>query len=356
MATPNDPNQQFAESLSSLQSELSSLQTKVQLSGPRGAVEDLNTKILGLPRTVQNLRDRNYVFEKGLADQASSLVSLWSPGYQNVKNYLDQQAFQLTNAIRPIESQVSYAASQSGNPQYGLSMINSIQANMQTLNSSVSSVETTASGMYDQIKSQFDALGNHIDKVCWTLDRVGEASFPFLPTEAAIMAVKANWNRSGKEDKEDPQGILFLTDHRLIFEQNQDVVTKKVLFIATEKKKVQQLLFETQVNLFQEVNASKGGFFKNEDFINVKLGHGAPAPAVQFHIFGQDCAEWQTLLNQAGAFDFDKDRVVPVDQTEVEKVKAAPTVCPACGGAITKPVQRGQDTITCEFCGNVIRL
>jgi len=356
MATPTDPVQQLAQQLSYLQNDLSNLQTKVQLSSPRGALEDLNTKILGLPRTIQNLRDRNYVFEKDLSDRATNLIALWGTSYNNVRNYLDQQAFQLTNAIHPIESQVNYAASQGGNPQYGLTMIASIKANMQTLDSSASSVETTALGMYDQIKTEFDTLNSHVDKVSWTLDRLGEASFPLLPTEAAIMAVKANWNRSGKEDKEDPEGILFLTDHRLIFEQNQEVATKKVLFITTEKKKVQQLLLEAPVNLFEDVDTSKGGLFKNEDYINVKLSRGAAVPAAQFHIFGQDCAEWQALLKRAGDFEFDKDRNVPVDPAAVEKVKAAPTVCPACGGAITKPVLRGQDTITCEFCGNIIRL
>jgi len=356
MTTPVDPAQQFAQELSSLQSDLRSLQSKVQLADARHTLEDLNMKIQGMPRSIQNLRDRNYVFEKGLADRATNIASLWAVSYPSVRNYLDQQSYQLINAIHPIESQVNYAASQSGNPQYGLSMITSIKSAIGTLDGNATSVESTASGMYDQIRSDFSALDDHISKVNWTLDRLGEASFPLLPTEAAIMAVKANWNRSGKEDKDDAQGILFLTDHRIIFEQNQEVATKKVLFIATEKKKVQQLLLEAPINLLGDIKTNKGGFFKNEDFIIITLAHGAVVPSAQFHIFDQDCAQWQALLNRAKAFEFDQDRVVAVDQAVVEKVKAAPTICPACGGAITRPVVRGQDSITCEFCGNVIRL
>ncbi len=356
MATQTDPSHQFAQDLSTLQSELSSLQTRVQLADPRGAVEDLNTKIVGLPRAVQNLRDRSYVFEKGLADRAANIAALWTTSYQTVRTYLDQQAAQLYLALHPIESQVGIVAVQSNNPQYGLWMINSLRAQMQTLDSQVASVETAASGMYDEIKDQFDKLNDPIEKINYTLDRIDEACFQFLPTEAGIMAVKANWNRSGKEDKEDPQGILFLTDHRLIFEQNQEVATKKVLFITTERKKVQQLLMEAPVNLVEEIKASKGGFFKNEDYINTSFGHGAPVTAAQFHIFGQDGSEWQSLINKAKTNEFDKDRVIAVDQADIEKVKVAPTVCPACGGAITKPVLRGQDTITCEFCGNIMRL
>ena len=356
MATPTDPSQQFSQDLSTLQSELSSLQTRVQLADPRGAVEDLNTKIDGLSRAVQNLRDRKYVFDKGLADRAANITALWTTSYQTVRTYLDQQAAQLYLALHPIESQVGIVAVQSNNPQYGLSMINSLRAQMQTLDSRAASVETTASGMYDEIKGLFDKLNDHIEKINWTVDRIDEASFQFLPTEAGIMAVKANWNRSGKEDKEDPQGILFLTDHRLIFEQNQEVATKKVFFITTERKKVQQLLLEASVNLVEEIKASKGGFFKNEDYIIARFGHGAQMSAAQFHIFGQDGSEWQSLINKAKTNEFDKDRVIAVDQADVEKVKAAPTVCPACGGVITKPVLRGQDTITCEFCGNMMRL
>jgi DNA-directed RNA polymerase subunit RPC12/RpoP len=40
----------------------------------------------------------------------------------------------------------------------------------------------------------------------------------------------------------------------------------------------------------------------------------------------------------------------------VAKVKAAPTVCPRCGAAMTAPVLRGVDSIRCEYCGNVVRL
>jgi len=37
-------------------------------------------------------------------------------------------------------------------------------------------------------------------------------------------------------------------------------------------------------------------------------------------------------------------------------VKNAPTQCPSCGAAFTKPVLRGQTEIHCEFCGAVTRL
>jgi hypothetical protein len=40
----------------------------------------------------------------------------------------------------------------------------------------------------------------------------------------------------------------------------------------------------------------------------------------------------------------------------MDKVKAAPSQCPSCGGNINQVVLRGMDSLTCDYCGYVIRL
>jgi uncharacterized Zn finger protein len=47
---------------------------------------------------------------------------------------------------------------------------------------------------------------------------------------------------------------------------------------------------------------------------------------------------------------------VAIDQAAIDKVKAAPSQCPSCGGNLSKVVLRGQDSIKCEYCGFIIRL
>jgi hypothetical protein len=61
-------------------------------------------------------------------------------------------------------------------------------------------------------------------------------------------------------------------------------------------------------------------------------------------------------INRARSKFYDGDRAVAIDQGAVDKVKAAPAQCPSCGGNINQPVLRGQDSLTCEYCGFVIRL
>ncbi len=170
------------------------------------------------------------------------------------------------------------------------------------------------------------------------------------------MAVEAVWLKDGKEDKDDPKGVLYLTDQRLLFEQKQQVATKKILFITTESQKVQKLLAEVPTTLLETVNATKQGLFSHEDHIELTFASGAPIYRLHFHLDGQDCNRWQGLLGQAQAHAFDQDRAVALNPADVERVKAAPAQCPSCGGAIHQPVLRGMDSLRCEYCGFVIRL
>ena len=118
--------------------------------------------------------------------------------------------------------------------------------------------------MYDQFNNQVSAASRHLEEIEYLLAQLAEASFQLLPTEAGIAAVKAAWCKTGKEQKGDPQGVLYLTDQRLIFEQKEEVATKKVLFVVTEKQKVQGLQLEAPVALVDKVETSKQGLLKNE--------------------------------------------------------------------------------------------
>ena len=168
--------------------------------------------------------------------------------------------------------------------------------------------------------------------------------------------MKAVWCKGGKEQKGDPEGVLYLTDQRLIFEQKEEIATKKVLFVVTEKQKVQGLQLEAPVALVEKVDASKQGMLKNEDHIEIRFLSGAPVQTGPFpHLEGRDCLAG---THQPGQDARTSTRAVRWRSTRLplDKVKAAPAQCPSCGSTITTVVLRGMDTIKCEYCGLVIRL
>lgn len=354
MATPS-PIQQLANDISALKTRIGGLQNSVRLNQSRDAIEDLQTKVTGLGQRIANLRAKGYVFEKELEDQAATFAQQWSTLQPGIQQQLNVQAASLQASLRPIETQMAQLNAAARNPAVARPLLATIQSNVDMLEDKVSAAERSIHGMYDKFDNDLYQVIKRLNDIEYMLDNLAEASFQLLPTEAGIAAVKAVWCRTGKEQKDDPEGVLFLTDQRILFEQKEEVATKKVLFVATEKKKVQNLLLEAPVALLDAVTTSKAGLLKNEDHIEIRFQPGAPYQNVHFHIW-QDCEAWQGLLNRAKAKEFDKDRAVAIDQAEVEKIKSAPTQCPSCGAAMTAVILRGQDSIKCEYCGAVIRL
>ena len=350
------PAQQLAEEVNSIQASLNSLQDDVRLAKMRDEVATIDNAVNRLPQHILELRSRGYVFENDLESEAANLKQRWTSQRPLVLQQIAQQSNMLNMDIRQVESIVSQLAARSNNPSGAQPIVNQAKAALNSLESKINAAEGTIRGMYRAFNNDADNMNAHLRDLDWMLQQLAQAAFDLLPTEAGIMAVKATWIKGRKESKDDPEGILYLTDQRLIFEQKQEIATKKVLFITTEKQTVQKLLMETPLALMTAIKPSKQGLFGHEDHLELSFASGAPFYAAHFHIDGQDCNAWQGLLNRAKDKDFDKGRAVAVDQEAVEKVKAAPTQCPICGGAITAPVLRGMDSITCEYCGSVIRL
>jgi hypothetical protein len=354
MATPS-PVEQIASQVSSLQTKLGWLQDSARLNRVRDAVEDTQTLVNNLDVRIRGLREHGYAFEKELESQAVDFAQQWTKIHPSLAAAISQQSAALQASLRPLETQMSQLAAVKNNPSSARPLIAGLETGIKTVEDKVSAAERQINGMYDSLYNQFYAVKKHLDEIEWMLGQLAEAKFTLLPTESGIMAVKAVWCPDVKEHDDDPEGVLYLTDQRLLFEQKEEVATKKILFIATEKQKVQDLKWEVPVALVEEIKPSKQGLLKNEDHLDIRFGEGAPLESVHIHIW-QECNEWVQLLNRAKAKEFDKTRAIAIDQAEVDKVKSAPSQCPSCGANITQVVLRGMESIKCEYCGYVIRL
>ena len=295
-------------------------------------------------------------FEKSLDARAADMGMRWATIRGSVDSQLIQQSTMLQNDMRMLDAQLPHLMAVQNSPDMARPLLSALRSSVDGLQSRASAAETAVSSLFEAYENEYEELDGHLDDVTWALDRRDEATFQLLPAEGMVMAVEAVWAKDGKEDGSDPKGILYLTDQRLLFEQKQEVATKKILFITTASEKVHKLLFEVPCGLIEDVQPSKQGLFKNQDFIDLRLGVGAFLPGATLHLNGQDSTGWSVLIKRVKAHELDADRAVAVDAGVLEKVKAAPTQCPSCGGAITRPVLRGQDSITCDFCGFVIRL
>jgi cell division inhibitor SulA len=355
MTTTSNPNDAIASDISALRSQLTALEKSTRLTDIRDAVEDLQTTANSLGQKVAKLRSRGFVFGKDFESQAAHFSRQWMQMGPGILSQINQQASRLQTAFAPLQSRSPSLAAASGNPMQARPLLKQLKPQADALESQVRAAEGQLKGMYDSFESQLRHFNGQLSEADSTLTQLEEATFKLLATEAGVRTVKAVWVRDGREDKEDPDGILFLTDQRLIFEQKEEVATKKVLFITTEKQKIQKVLFDAPVALVEAVNVSKQGLFKNEDNLEILFAPSAPIDKVRFHIW-QEGVEWQALINRVQTRDIDKERAVAVDAGAEAKVKSAPSQCPSCGGNISQVILRGQDSIKCEFCGAVIRL
>lgn len=351
-STSISPAEQLKQDIASARSDFNSLIEKSKLTSIRDEYAALDSDIAQLPTRIQKVRDRKYAFKKIMESQALELQKQWALKRGGIQSHITFESNSLGSQLRPMESRVA-----------ALSLGSTTQATVNTIKNEIDSFETKISAserscreMYSSIKSEVDKIKDQLAQIEKTLDWAESACFGFLPGESLVNAVKAVWTRDDREDKEDPDGILFLTDQRLIFEQREEIATKKVLFITTERQKVQQIQFEVPVFSVARIVATKQGMFKNEDWIQLDFDSGCFARSAKLHLEGQDCNTWQQLVTQVKNKELDSDRALAIDQEAIEKAKSAPEKCPNCGGAITKPVLRGMDYIICDFCGNKIKL
>jgi predicted nuclease with TOPRIM domain len=354
MATPS-PVEQIASEISSLQTKVGWMQDSARLKNSLDAIEDLQTSINGMQQRLAGLRTKGYVFERDLEAQAADFARQWSELHPALVTQINMQSSSLQSSLRSIESKMTQLNGLRTNLSAAQPLITSIESEMSMLEDKVRSAENTVNGMYNAFNNQVYNVKKHLDQIDYLVTQLAEAKFTLLPTEGGIMAVKAVWCKDVKERDDDPEGILFLTDQRLFFEQKEEVATKKILFITTEKQKVQELKWEIPVALIQDIKPSKQGLLKNEDHLDIHFGEGAPLESAHLHIW-QEGSEWLQLLNRAKAKDFDKGRAIAIDQAAVEKVKSIPAQCPSCGGNIDQVILRGQDNVKCTYCGFVIRL
>jgi hypothetical protein len=316
------------------------LQDKVALSDVQSDLASIENAVNALPANLQTIRTRGYVFKSFLEKKIETLTTQWRELRPRAEAAIRNQQPALQRDAASVQATLN-RGSKAGTA-------------LSTLESKVQAALSSLHGMYDPLHNNVKQTQGQIDDVVWTLQQAEQASFGFVPTEAPVEAVPANWKKP--DVKDGVNGVLYLTDQRLVFEQKEEVATKKVLFVATAKQKLQSLQWAVPVAEIEKVVGSKRGFMGKDDFLTLTTTTGAPFRTTDIHLKGETGETWQGFIGRVKSGDIAKERTVPVDQKAVETVANAPTKCAVCGATITQSILRGQTEITCEYCGSKIRL
>ncbi|MBI5930187.1 MAG: hypothetical protein HY862_12820 [Chloroflexi bacterium] len=232
-------------------------------------------------------------------------------------------------------------------------LISQLDGAMARLSSEVDGAKRRIEGLYGEIPNNVDQTVGQIDQIERYLERAGEASFPLLAGEAIYMVVEAEWKK-GKDKEDNPDGLLYITNQRVVMEQKEKVGKKLGMFGG---KAVQGLAWESPIGSITDVTFEKKGMFGGIDLVTLKFGSGGPFGETTLEIKDGLHAQWFAgKLKQAASGEIESERVGEHKTVTMQAVVDAPTMCPSCGATFTEPIVRGMTQISCTYCGTVVRL
>jgi len=333
--------------LRSMQDQLGEFQESLLLTSVQDDLGEMRSTLTLLPSEIENLRNRGYVFRSYLEKKVEVLNGQWD----DTSRQVTREVTRLTRELQREADEAERALDQAMGG--GTVPVSQAQSAVDALEHRIQAAEAAAKAMYDALQQNVNQTKSQIEEAVWLLDQLEQASFGLLPAEDPVAACKAQFMKTKKDG---PEGMLYLTDERLIFEQKEQKATKKVLFIATEKETVQELIFAVPIGQVESVETSQKGFLGRKEMVKLLFAPAADLSGATLRLRGADNEEWAALIGRVRSGEIAKERSQPKEEETLEDVRSVPTKCTTCGASISVEIVRGMREITCEYCGSLIRL
>ena len=312
-----------------------------ELDNTRHTVESLESEIAGL-------RARGYRYHSGWEEEAATLRERWPEQESDARRLVDDQRRRLQSTANSIEQLLRRAERQD-------SLVPQLDQRIGDLERQIEEAKRRVRGTFDSTESAAHSLRGELHQARFVMEKIESASFDLYPEENPVAVCKAIW----VSDREEPEGLLFLTDGRLIFEQREKRATKKILFIATEKELVQEMLWDSPIGNIEETESEdKRAFLKKKELLTLRFTERTrDLPGdVTVRLKGSTNETWTSLIRRAKTGQLDTERIESPEEEGGEEISSAelPTVCPNCGGKLP-PIFKGMHEVTCEYCGTLVR-
>lgn len=345
-------SEELTQKFNSLKRRFEQLTDDVRMDSVNREVTSLTTTVHNMPSEIEKIRQRGYAFRSYLEQKAEVFGKHWEALRHRVTLAIERESNDLQSDFEDADRQVKFAERVQDQPSR-------LEGFLDNLESSVSSLETKVSGaarrvqdMYATLKKDVDENQRQLTEISWFCDIKDEATFDFLAGESLFMVAKGEWVATGK-GKDDPDGFLYLTDHRIMFEQKEKVGKTFGLFGG---KQVQELEWEVPLNQIEKVEWENKGMFGGKDMLHFTLRSGAAYDKLTVEVKGAaDNKSWVKQIERMIAGETNDERAIQPDPEMLENLRNAPTECHICGA--TLPMIAGNMTqLECEYCGSVIRI
>ena len=249
--------------VSSLQSTLSNLQQRSTFNEIAADLTNLDGDLNHVLHLLESARDRGYVFQNDLEDIAFQAMDRWQSARGQVEADITQHSQVFQSNVLDLNPNIQRLNAVNSNPTSASSFIVATQSQANQVLWDLEKVESSLENSYDDIEAAVHQVNARLTTIHWALDQMSEAKFSIKGGEDLVMAVPARWD---KESKEDPEGILYLTNRQLVFEQKEKIATKKILFLTTASELVQDVLIDQSLETLVNVKAKSKGLLWSSRF------------------------------------------------------------------------------------------
>lgn len=334
------------QKIQTLRSRYNTLRESLQMADVTRALGDVSTAITGLPEKIAAVRGRGYAFAGYLERKVEVLGEQWDDIRRQVQSAVSQEIERTQEAAKSLSdlwTRLDTRSSESSRER----LVEQIEHALDGLEDTVKGAKDRIQGLYGAVPQNVSQTQTQLSQIERYLKLAEEASFDWKPTEAVFTVVEAEW----KSGKDSPDGLLYLSDQRVIFEQNEKVGGR----FGFGGEQVRKLLFEMPVGAISEVKPEDKGLFGGKDLVHLKFKTGDYAETTFEVKGGIDSKLYAGQINRVTSGEIEKERAIPVDTAAAEAVKNAPTACSTCG-AVLPEIVRGMTEVTCQYCGTVTRL
>ena len=297
-------NPQISAEVSSLNSSLEDLKSRSSLGRIIDEVSRLDSDLTHALNLLESARQEGYVYQKDIDEIAYRAMDQWQEIKGKLALNIPQQAASFQVRLMPLGNQLANLNRVLGNPAAATPLLRDTSSQVNTLLSDLSQVESTIEGSFREVSDQTSDLLTRLNLIHWSMDQLSQAKFKIDTDEMLVIAVQTRWDQEGDKD---PEGVLYLTNQRLLFERKEKVATKKILFITTAQELVQEVLIDQKLDSILGEKAVHKGLFGNQDFLEVKFSDPKLAD-ISFHLNGQDCVQWTTWVQNAKSGEIENDR------------------------------------------------
>lgn len=269
-----------------LESKLKSLKEEVEKFEDVMNPATFKQEVAKLQETLKSVRERGYKHEQELEKNVDKLYGILSERGSKLYQLMKDESQRLLGELKEATAMVSASAEKE-------SFLARAEEEIADLQRKVSASKETMMNYLNPFDDDKRSLQSALYVIQQTLGLRDEASFSFNAGENVIIADKAEWVATGK-GKDDPDGVVFLTDQRLCFEQKE--TTGKFLGMFGGDKQ-HGLKWEFALDQIASVTSENKGFLGNKDMVTIALKPGAAHSEIVLEIKSADNKVWVEKIN-----------------------------------------------------------